>query len=494
MQRPLSRRQVLKALAGLPAILAAGPRRAVYAEAGPGRFNILWIVMDTARADRCSFLGGAPRRTTPFLEDFARQATAYTHAYAAAPWTVPSHAAMFTGVHTSWHGCDNTVPKGVTDTRLPRLAEVLANNGYATGMVSCNPLVTRKRLSRGFATVKTVSPAPGEGPLDKGSTLAFAEAVDWILESQSGQAESPPFFLLLNLLEPHDPYHHLDRAHLLKFLPEGSDIDGILADFFRRGVLLENATFAGAPGRVELYRENATDADVEILTAFYDADIAYLDRQIGAFLNWTDEQVRERETLVIVTSDHGENLGEHGRFRHNASIHETLLHVPLLVRFPGGRYRGERKDAPVSLLDLFPTLADLLALDFEGKERLQGVSLNAAEGPPAGRPLFAECWQEPRRTESRPQGPDGVMFKCLRALRDGTHKFIWKDSGLHELYDLGEDPGETTSILGENPLLAERMRRQLEDFFGPAPAQPEGAVRPQYTDEERETLDALGYL
>lgn len=353
------------------------------------RPNVLLVVLDTVRAKSCS-LYGRDRPTTPGLERLARESVVFEHAIAPDTWTLPSHAAMFTGRYPTDIGvhAENMVLPDDAST----LAEELAGTGYETAVFSSNPFLTHgSGLNRGFDHSHTskidvtlfddafdppqyIRTRDHEQGLEKVSELlhelagpprAMAKNVlnaayykyrttrstdgddSFDPSSDDGATESiaafeswvdavdEPFFGCLNFMEAHAPYRHRDR-----FLPAWATMDDV-----RR---LDQDRWEYLAGDLEL-----TDSRKELFEALYEAELRYLDERLESL--WSTLRTRGlwEDTLVVVTSDHGELLGEHGLLFHDMNrLHEPLLHVPLLVKYPGGRHAGTSLEETTSLTRL----------------------------------------------------------------------------------------------------------------------------------------------
>lgn len=308
----------------------------------PVRPDIVLVVWDTCRGDRVS-VNGYGKPTTPVLAAFAGDATTFRCCFTPSPWTPPAHASLFTGLlpvhHRLREGPGDTLAPGI-----PLLAETLRNEGYETVAVSANPLLTLSGLLRGFElTVSVVH--PGE---PKGYGGEVVEAVeDWLRRRDDRPAqERRPFFLFVNLMECHQPLFPGSGAWRATH-GEGSRAPA-------EGVHLYGET--GLAHTLGIRRLGAEA--LRSLSLGYDAAVAEADAATGRIF----DRLRGRDLLdgavVVVTADHGESLGEHGELEHRLSMHAGVLHVPLVVRWPGVLDGGRSTDAQVRLQDLHPTLLE----------------------------------------------------------------------------------------------------------------------------------------
>ncbi len=435
-----------RALAGLPP--AASDAR-----------NVLLIILDTVRAESLG-LYGRDRPTSPALDELAASSVVFDRAIAPSPWTLPSHAAMFTGqrpdrLSTTFHA--------PLDGAFPTLAQELASRGYRTGGFTANLIYTSyvHGLSRGFHRYEDYPVSFGQmvlstswGRLLAGNSglrrllghhqLLNRKSADQVVDRFLGWLEpgsTRPFFAFLNLYEAHEPYlppPPFDR----RFGPRGD-----------RGKLRHTASleFGIEAKRPEKWRMSRRDREIDL--ALYEGAIAYLDHVLSTLLRELRTRGLLDETLLVVSSDHGEQFGEHGLYGHTNSVYMPLLHVPLLVRLPGRVPEGLRVGGSVSLRQLPATILELAASSAE--HPFPGPSLAGtwrAPTPPAG-PVAAYSELVPALVE-RDWYPSARG--TLRSVVRGRYHYIRGEDGGEELYDLDEDPGETRNLAGE-PTLSDSL-------------------------------------
>jgi len=439
------------ALAAAAALLAAATLPAAGCR-GSARPNIVLLIADTVRADRFSW-GGAPRVVAPRLEAMARDATVYAQAFSPAPWTVPAHASLFTGRYPSAHRTD------CGSLKLPdaeaTLAEALHEAGYRTVGYTANPwLGATYNFQQGFDTWGETWREVPEGSPDTGAGLNN-QRIERFLRWYAGNpdARRQPFFLFANYFEAHLPYHPPapERARMLR---SGAD-----------PARVERLSRLGHPEEMAfiLGRSDLTDADLAVLNDLYDGEVAYVDRRLGEVLDVLQETGLLDHTVVVVASDHGENLGEHGMLDHKMSVHATLLRVPLLVRYPRAVPAGSRIDAPVQLHDLFPTLLALAGIPLPREGVVEAVLLPGITG---GRPRdsnqaivgeFAGPPVEFLQVMARAfPGADLSRFdRTLVSLRREGYTLHWGSDGRHALYRNADEPGESVDLASSEP---ERVR------------------------------------
>ncbi|MGD8395966.1 MAG: sulfatase, partial [Candidatus Eiseniibacteriota bacterium] len=302
---------------------------------GAGAPNIILISIDTLRYDHMSVHGYA-RQTTPHLDAFAATAVRFSQATTPRPKTTPSVASMLTGLYPHSHGVrrlvDHLHPRNVT------LAEVLRNAGYRTGAIVCNYVLNAEGtgLGEGFDFYHDTTPEYDGTQLD--AAPATDIAIRWLHE----QGDTP-VFLWLHYMDPHGPYASpppFDQA----FVSES------------RGRRL--APLDAIPPVARL----GDETDIDVYVDQYDGEILYTDHQVQRLLADLDARGLRDRTIVVVTADHGESLGDHDYyFEHGLYVYDDCARIPLMMRHPGGR-AGIVVDAPVELIDLYPTLLDLAGL------------------------------------------------------------------------------------------------------------------------------------
>ncbi len=483
-KRPRSRRQAFTALAVAAAVLAAAGCGTARSRHPPA--NLLLVTLDTLRADHLR-AWGYPRATSPHLDRLAAAGFVFAQAWAQWPKTGPSFASLLTSTYPKDNGLVRKVgvplPLG-----LRLLSEELRAAGFANHAVVANgALASEFGYGQGFDSyVETwkLEGFPGLEAATRGAVvtreaLRVATAID----------PTRPFFLWVHYLDPHAPYappepwagRFVGDAHYdpTRLVPVGSGQQREMGGIGRSQVL------SG-------HREQA------FYVARYDAEIAYADAMMGELLAGLERSGLLERTLVAVTADHGESLGEHDYyFRHGRLPFETCLHVPLLFHLPD-RIRPGRDEAPVELVDLAPTLLEFAGVELEAGRWMQGRSLAprlAGRGP---RPSYAHA-----------ESGYAVDRNWQRAIRDDRLKLVFAP-WLHDqryiggpgqpftLYDLAEDPGETHNLVAERPEDFARLRDALLAWWE-APAfatlvDDEEGTPPEMGPETRDHLEALGYL
>ena len=437
----------------MAALLAAVPLLACGRGESP-RPDVLVVTLDTTRADHLGAYG-YERPTSPNLDALAAESIVYDNAYSTSSWTLPAHASLFTGKYPTSHGVRHDpegalvlasairVPEGIRARGLAAeevtLAEALSRAGYATGAVVAGPWLLRVfGFDAGFDHYDDSGIVNNAGRTAESVTDA---ALDW-LASHEGE-ERPPFFLFLNYFDPHAPYWP-PPVYRRTFLPPGVE-----------------PNVHGQRQAIDLY----------------DAEILYMDRQLGRLLDGLRESGAYRDTLIVVTADHGELFGDHGDWGHERYLWQELVRIPLIVKLPGGARPAQRISVPAQLVDVFP-----LVLDLAGVAAPDGIQGGV---PPTDRPVLAEV---------HPIDP-GSGTGSWRAQWDGDTKFMWNTLGERYLFDLGRDPGERENLVERQPELARRAEARLHETFAGLPPPPsDGAGSVAIDEATQKALRELGYL
>ncbi len=447
--------------------------------------NVLLLVLDTVRADHLS-LYGYDRETTPNLAKLAAGGVLFDSAISPAPWTLPSHASMFTG---KWpHELSTRVDRPL-DASDPTLAEFLAGKGYATAGFVANTYYCNSAygLDRGFARYEDFPQNrrvslyeiarsamlgrrllvafgvrdhayAGEKSTRKTAASLNRDLLAWI---DGDPHRTRPFFGFVNYYDAHGPYQPPKgalRRFGLSTLPE-AEREKILRERRRITSRKDNAPLSPADTSM---MDQATD----LLVDTYDDCLAQLDAELGDLLTRLDERGLRDDTIVIVTSDHGEHFGEHHLFGHGLSLYHAEVHVPLLIFAPGAP-RGLRIDRPVSLRDLPATVADLIG---SGTASFPGRSLATLfEGSTATDAQVLTHVEHQKKFNPSPNIP--ASRGAVHGLIDGRWSYVSHADGSEELYDVAADPEQTTDLLKANPEQhaagIQRFRASLDQIRNP---------------------------
>lgn len=429
-------------------LVCSRPR--VLPDPDPVRQNLIIVSIDTLRADHLGAYGYT-RPVSPSMDRLAREGTLFENAFAQAPWTTPSHMSLFTSMFPTVHGVDS--PSSNRQRRLPddrrTLAEVLSASGYATAAFTGSGSISAVfGFWRGFDLYAESS---STDPASRGNDIAgvFAKASRWLVDHRDR-----PFFVFLHTYVVHEPFTH--------------------------------ETFLG--------EADPADATAR-LSALYDGGVLAADGFVGQVLGLLDGLKLRERTILVLLSDHGEEMAPRypgPRLGHGHTVYEDLLHVPLFIAAPGRVPAGRRVAEPVQLIDVMPTVLEMM--DVTVPSGLQGASFAAVfrGGAIAARDAFAECTN---------CGPE------RKALHEGRFKYVRTfpraEPPSHpipvpvpdeEFFDLAADPGERRNLLDQGGADLDRLRRHLQAIVATNSAR-RGAVVEQELDEETvQRLKALGYI
>jgi len=444
----------------------------------PRPWNVLLISVDTLRADHLGSYGYR-RPTSPALDRLADQGTLFLQAGVQRPKTSPSFASMLTGTSPHVNGVRKVMRR--VPTRFHLLAERLRNLGYRTAAIVSNPnLGTAFRFDAGFDLYVRTWLEP-EDEATPSSVEISLQAVEWLRE----HGREAPFHLWLHYMDPHAPYAPpppYDGMFVGDDLFDGDAIVPIGADDLELGAIppISQLPSADSPQRIEERRD--------FYIAQYDAEIRHVDAQIARVLDEIDASGLSASTLVVFTSDHGESLGEHEYyFEHGMFPYEGTLRVPLILRLPGEVPAGLRIERPVALLDLVPTVLDLVGSRPSPRDEGSSLAPLLSGSDPAPSAVFAES---------------GYADEVQGIVREGRWKLVhipsqWdrdRMSGARfELYDLVEDPRETVNLAEEHPERVRRLAAMLSDWLGSDATIEEGDREVVPDERTMERLRALGY-
>ncbi len=459
--------------------------------------NVVLIVLDTVRADHTSLYGYA-RATTPRLESLARESVVFEDAVAPGDMTLSSHASLFTGLYARSHGAhfDERGQGRPLQPDFRTLAEILHDAGWLTLGVAANHVFFGRGfgLEQGFQAFDARPPdeylllhEAGRLPwftLGRSLHRSFARAAparaelrhyrkaEQVIEEGLGMIDAAavagrPLFLLLNLMDAHWPY-----VPPPPFDQRFAGFDPRFDDMAWRSALVDQVI----EGRE---RDVAADERAH-MESQYDGAIAYMDAEVGRLIDHLKLRGLWEDTLLVVTSDHGEAFGERQLVGHALSVYQDQVHVPLLIKAPGAR-QGRRVPWTASLIDVLPTVVATLGLEVPAG--LQGRDLLAAEAPARPPVVAAESFPNPALGGPR-------LDRVQRALRLGALKLIRSSTAPDEVYDLAADPSEGHAIGGAAVVLPD-LSRLLEDWLQAVPPAEAGAA---LTDEATlERLRRLGY-
>lgn len=383
---------------------------------------VIVISIDTLRADRLPAYGYSGVET-PAIDALRRDAILYRNAWSHCPMTLPSHVSILTGLLPPQNGVRNNLGYVFDGSKHQSLPKLLSGSGYATGAaVSAYVLRGSTGLGAEFDAYDDAISAQADtsiGSLARSGGVTVDVAERWIAANSS-----KPFFYLLHLFEPHAPY---------------------------------------APPEPFKTRYAANP---------YDGEIATADAMVGRFLDSLKQSGIYDRALIVLLSDHGEGLGDHGEAEHGVFLYREAIHVPLMVKLPKSERGGTTVDANVQLIDIYPTVAQLVGAKLP--EGIEGKSLLGEHD--ANRGVYSETML-PRLH---------FGWSDLQSIVSGTHHFI--QAPRPELYDLAADPRETKNVLAENRRVYAALRQEV------ARHATEAAAPTAVSKEEADKLAALGYI
>ena len=454
---PWRRAALATLLGGLTTIHAAAPAgspssAADAAHAVAERPNVVLVVVDTLRADHLTPYGW-PVPTSPNLEaSLARQGVVVERAYSQAPWTVPSMVALMS---SRWPGevMGRTAAEYGIPAGAPSLALALRHLGYETAAFVANPTLDPKAgFARGFNRYyRTTNDQEAVwGHADHVTRLAR----QW-LHARRGEA---PFFLYVHYVEPHDPYESPELVGGRS--PYFAGYRGVVDGTWPHGLMLGELGFA------------APVDDVRHLAALYDSEVHWVDRWLGALLAGFDEATRAR-TLFVFTADHGEELYDHGGWKHGRTVYEEQIRVPLVLRWDGRLPAGPRVPGPVRLIDLAPTLlaaaGGAAPPSWQGEDLLPLLRASGDGAPPLRPPVYAAHYLDgPRRVAALLGRWKLLLFDRAARItpKDGYESRLYRGEMGRlprlALFDLAADPREAHDIAAAHPARVARLRAQLD--------------------------------
>ncbi|MFT5286292.1 MAG: arylsulfatase A-like enzyme [Planctomycetota bacterium] len=466
------------------------------------RPNILWVVWDTVRADHLS-LYGYERETTPQLDSWAKEAMVFENCLSTAPITVSSHAAMFTGLMPTETGASNA-HQWLNDG-FETMAEQMSGAGYRTFAWAANPHISKEEnFTQGFETIEhpwdsavrkearaiVSEKVTGDRSNELGKRLRKEDVDGWTLKAAGELAEpalnkwlaagdqTRPFFAFVNYMEAHRPL--IPPRKLREKFMSPKDVD--------RSYQVDVSwipMWAFNFGLSEI-----SERDLEAIEAVYDASILELDGLFASLLASLDEAGELENTIVVLTSDHGEHLGDHHMLDHQFSVFDSLLEVPLIVHFPA-KFKAGRDARPVVNYDLHPTLLELAGLQ---------TPVDSEWGPrsllrPADQRLrlaeFNAPFTKPFRAlrKSYPDWDQAEWEQSLRALSNEQFKLIQGSAGRRELFVVGD---ESRDLITEETEALDSLERALDVWVNRLKPAKQDTI-PETTDAHREMLDGLGY-
>lgn len=428
--------------------------------------NVFVLLIDTVRRDALGCYGN-PDRPTPNIDALAADGVRFDHAISSSGWTLPSVASLLTGTWPTIHGAKG---KGVQLTpireEIETFTEVLRDAGYKTSAVANAAFVSPMLgIDRGFDDFDHKHSYNWDA-------RRAQETIDIALDLV-GEKRSDPQFALVHLFDAHLMYDP-PPAYVTKFTEGRLDP-------------LPPLTMDVCIGMQRSKTKPPAPEDIQYIRDIYHAEVAYLDEHVGRFVAELRAMGLYDDATIIVVADHGEEFWEHGGFEHGHTLHDELVRVPLIVKFPKEHdWAGRVVDAQVRMIDILPTVFDLYAM----------------EAPPTnrGRSMLPLVREEP--DESRPAFCESTLYGANQiAWRTDQHTYIVdldpaKSAG-GKLYDWRADPAETNDLAASDPETARQLREELHAFFVKLQRDADalGSSKPVNLSPDRiEQLKALGYI
>ncbi len=415
------------------------------------RPNIILITLDTLRADHLGCYG-YPSDTSPEIDAMAREGVLFQGAFSCSSTTAPSHTSLFTSLYPVQH---RVLKNGhVLNNVFSTLAEKLRQADYRTvGVASTHQHFWKSNLHQGFESfndpILTDVPADGiKAFLDEGGYRRADRNVDRALGELEKLDRDGPFFLWAHFFDPHEPLTP-PAGYLEKVTPASAAEREAMARYLVEERHLDESLYPG--GREELLEK----------VAAYDAEIRFVDAELGRMKRRIEEMGFEGETIWIITADHGEGLGSHSWLGHGRNIYNELINVPLIVHYSSGRNSGRSVDFVVQTVDILPTVL-ALAGEEPGSQQypMQGSSIiplldGSGEADLPGTALAQRRHFSPRSLEEKAE--KGRRF----SLQDRRYKYIWWSAGQDEFYDLQKDPFELSNLIDEPSSVKDRIKTTL---------------------------------
>lgn len=468
---------------------------------------ILLLSLDTLRADHLG-LYGYERSTSPVLDNLAREGVIFEDASSPTPWTLPAHASMLTGLYPLSHGVTSMytgLPK-----RISTLTDLLAKQGYDTAAVVNSDWLQKDtfRLTQSFNKYLLVQPVTSR---TAPSTWVTDQAIEWLEEMGSDR-----LFLFVHYYDIHSDYSSLPEFEELFVSPYEGRARGTTWQLQRAGLSeahlkacskdfdetrwnYEREALCTFGGDYENHIIDHTtekiefdERDLQHMAELYDAGIRQLDTELGRLFAYLEEAGVLEKTLLVVVSDHGESLGEHGEVDHYLTVYQEVLHVPMIIRGPGIP-RNRRISTPVSLVDVVPTILRIARAPLP--DSMDGIDLSPLwRGESTrdfdDRSIYGEAAGGVNWSVAAPG-----LYPEYRSIRRASHKLVYNSEGeIYKLFNLSKDPGELHDISAQEPERFSELKREMKQRYRGFSAKPTKETRVQLDQENIDRLRQLGYI
>jgi len=424
-------------------------------------FNIVLITIDTLRADHLSCYG-YERNTSPNIDKIAKEGIRFTHALATSSWTAPSMASIMTSLYPISHGVKHGIIKSekaynqeILDEKFNALAEILKNHGYTTFGAAANfHLFKEMGFGQGFDYYYCKG-------LDNASALN-----DVIFSWKDNIKKCKKFFLWAHYFDPHEPYYARTPW-----------INDYAAESWIGNTHLSKSYIEKLKKLIPVLKKET--GSLGYLTSLYDSEINYVDYHIG---NLIYELGSDDNSLIIITSDHGEEFLDHGSLGHATTLYQELIHVPLIIKLPFSFRESidSVNDEPVSIIDIFPTI--LGVLEITPPSEIKGINLLDIKKQPKRQKrdyLFSELTRE----------------QILKTILSKNWKYIYNYRNKKgELYNITKDNREMENMIHKESSIAKELRKHLSHWISTSPKASPVKKKVKYREKTIEKLKSLGYI
>jgi arylsulfatase A-like enzyme len=426
--------------------------------------NILLITVDTLRAD---FLGcyGNPQVKTPTIDSLAKQGVLFSTAVCEMSTTTPSHASILTSLTPRVHGIlTNSWKLSDTITTLP---EILKLNEYTTGgFVSVRHLERKLGFAQGFDHFDDNFPG-----LQRNATQVTNVALDWVSKNQNKK-----WFIWLHYFDPHTPYEPPEPfKQLYPAVNNGSKLFGSFSQI----------------SAMEEKKLTPTPKDIERLQALYSGEISYVDSELGRLFDVLNKMGLTKKTIIILLADHGESFDHDIYANHDQVLYESSVRIPLIIIAPKQIPQGKRIDTLVQSIDIMPTILELLKL--KPDTFMQGKSLlgliRGKKPAPEPTVVIERRYYQNQQDCLRRHIPVGARY----AIRTQNWKYIWSEFAPLELYNLGQDPGETNNLIKTQPEIKNKLHQYFDQWLNENNKLRKWAYQ-KIDEQTAEQLKSLGYI
>jgi len=419
--------------------------------------NIVFISIDTLRADHLGCYG-YPRNTSPFIDTFAREGIQFSQAYTTMATTLPAHISMMTSTHTMTHGIKGNMDAFHTPLEtsedLLTFPQMLSRIGYRTaGFVSAAPLRSHSGFNSGFQVYE--EPVPGRFNAEEVTT----RTIKWLSNDKEFNENGSPVFMFVHYFDTHTPYKAPEKYKKM-FRP-----DSKLHKFLKKK-------------KVNLKQRHTIKK-----IAKYDAEIRFVDDQIKRLFEFLKDKELYEDSLIVLTADHGEGLGQHNYYEHG-KIYNEQIHIPLIIKLPADMKEQKKISKLASIMDILPTVMTVLDLPVSVKDKEQLEGINLLNDKEKREYVFIE------RTHRKARWNRGLKYALLNS-RWKYHYYAEEDD---EFYNLRDDYIETKNLIKKKHGVADDFRKEIEEEIAKHKKKKRRLRKEVVVDPDVvQQLEALGY-